>query len=111
MEGPAWLGGAAAGCGDIGTGSMSRSCSNSLLQLHRRQTGSRGLAWFDQDLKALVGRMILHAFDDDKLGLHKWYMGKVRFFGVSAADKREVPTASERREGSPSQNTVKRRQG
>ena len=54
----------------------------------------RGFAWFDQDLKALVGRMILHAFDDDKLGLHKWYMGKVRFFGVSAADKREVPTAN-----------------
>ena len=23
--------------------------------------------------------MIWHAFDNDKLGLHKWYIGKVRF--------------------------------
>ena len=29
-----------------------------------------------------------------RLGLHNWYISRVRFLGVSAADKREVPTAN-----------------
>ena len=32
--------------------------------------------------------------DKLRLGLHNWYISRVRFLGVSAADKREVPTAN-----------------
>ena len=32
--------------------------------------------------------------DKLRLGLHNCYISRVRFLGVSAADKREVPTAN-----------------
>ena len=45
----------------------------------------------EEQQRALIGRRVLVAHYSDPIG---WHIGRVRFFGVSAADKRACPTAN-----------------
>lgn len=45
----------------------------------------------EEQQRALVGRRVLVAHNSDPIG---WHIGRVRFLGVSAADKKACPTAN-----------------
>ena len=45
-----------------------------------------------QQRRALVGKMLLHGWDDD--ARHGWFVGRVVRSGVTPGDLRQVPTAN-----------------